>query len=126
MIRSLFCLAFFFGAVLYCCKSLQRDVPEKHEDNICRDSYTDISKKVRELSSMTDNIDNINNMIADIMSCAPGRVQKTVRINIPDSGNVYDFLVNGEDDISQLFLEILETEREYQSTSLRTDIKKIM
>ena len=64
-------------------------------------------------------------MIADITSCSPGKVAKTVSVKILESGREYDFLLNGEDLASELMLEMLNSERDDLNTSLRSRIKKI-
>ena len=64
-------------------------------------------------------------MIADITSCSPGKVAKTVSVKILESGREYDFLLNGEDLASELMLELLNSERDDLNTSLRSRIKKI-
>ena len=75
--------------------------------------------------SFKEEIDNINEMIADIMSCAPGKVHKTASIKIIESGREYQMYLTGEDFSSELILEILQGEREELSSSLRKEIKKI-
>ena len=64
-------------------------------------------------------------MIADITSCSPGKVAKTVSVKILESDREYDFLLNGEDLASELMLELLNSERDDLNTSLRSRIKKI-
>ena len=70
-------------------------------------------------------IDEISEMIADITSCSPGRVAKTVSVKILESGREYNFLLDGEDLASELMLELLNSERDDLNTSLRSRIKKI-
>lgn len=125
MIKSVLFLAVFFGSVIYCCKALKPTEAENSEESSEYYSYAKVSEQVRTLSGRTQNIDMINEIIADIMSCEPGRVHKTMRIKIVESGNEYDFLLNGDDDISDLFIEILDAEREHQATSLYSEISKM-
>jgi hypothetical protein len=127
MLKTIFCLAYIFGAAIIAERFFKRNGAEKpkNEEPECRDSYSELSERISTLNSMKESIDTINNMIADIMSCAPGEVHKTIIVKIPDSSREYHFLINGEDAPSELFLEILEGERECVSTSLRKEIRKI-
>lgn len=127
MVTFLF-LIIFFGSILYLCRSQKSEktyTEDSEDDNSADKTYKELSEKIVSLNDRKNKIDTLNDMIADLMSCAPGRVHKTVQIFIPDSQNEYNFLCSGEDEVSQLFLEIFENERESQSASLRSEIKKI-
>lgn len=89
------------------------------------ETYSELSERIETLNDYKEEIDNINEMIADIMSCAPGKVHKTASIKIIESGREYQMLLTGEDFSSELILEILQGEREELSSSLRKEIKKI-
>lgn len=89
------------------------------------ETYSELSERIETLNDYKEEIDNINEMIADIMSCAPGKVHKTAAIKIIESGREYQMLLTGEDFSSELILEILQGEREELSSSLRKEIKKI-
>lgn len=89
------------------------------------DNYSELSEKIDVLNSRKNSIDTMNNMIADVWECEPGKVHKTIIITIPENKHEYQFIINGDDDISQLLVEIFTYEREIQHTSLRDEISKI-
>ena len=89
------------------------------------ESYSELSQKIDELNRCKNGIDELSEMIADITSCSPGRVAKTVSVKILDSGREYNFLLDGEDFASELMLELFNSERDDLNTSLRSRIKKI-
>ena len=99
--------------------------PEREEYITDNETYSELSERIETLNGYKEEIDNINEMIADIMSCAPGKVHKTAAIKIIESGREYQMLLTGEDFSSELILEILQGEREELSSSLRKEIKKI-
>lgn len=99
--------------------------PEEKTQQISRASYSEISDKITRLNRYREDIDELSEMIADIMSCSPGEVMKSVTIRIPDSDREFDLLIDGEDTASDLLLDLLESERERLNTSLRQEIRKI-
>ena len=105
---------------------MRKNSPQEEEpEEGSKDSYSELSRKIDELNRCRNGIDEISEMIADITSCSPGKVAKTVSVKVLDSGHEYDFLLNGEDLASELMLELLNSERDNLSTSLRSRIKKI-
>lgn len=123
---QILCVAFVMYIAVILGKGLRKPqgYEEEHEEK-CSDSYKEISDKIMELNRYKDGIDVTSDMIADIMSCSPGRVAKTVRISVLENNHDYDILLTGEDEASELLLELLNSERENLSTSLRSRIKKI-
>ena len=99
--------------------------PEEKTQQISRASYSEISDKITRLNRYREDIDELSEMIADIMSCSPGEVMKSVTIRIPDSDREFDLLIDGEDTASDLLLDLLENERERLNTSLRQEIRRI-
>ena len=97
------------------------DEPEQK----CSGSYREITAKIDELNRCRHGIDELSEIIADIMSCEPGKVSKTIRISVLENGNQYDFLLNGEDEQSEMLLDLLESERELLNASLRSKFKRI-
>lgn len=124
MVETLFCLSFIFGTAYAVNKSFRNKKEPEHEEQ-SSDTYSALSEKITNLNTIKNSIDMLNDMIADIMSCAPGEVHKAVIIKIPESSREYSFLINGEDDASELLSELFERERDDLSTSLRKEIKKI-
>ena len=99
--------------------------PEEKPQEISRATYSEISDRITKLNRYREDIDELSDMIADIMSCSPGEVLKGVTIRIPDSGREINLLIDGEDTASDLLLDILEHERDRLNTSLRSEIRKI-
>lgn len=98
---------------------LETDEPEEEM------SYSEISEKINDLNDHKQKVDEINELIADVASCAPGQVHKTVSVQILESNHKMHFTITGQNDVSKLFLQILENEREIHSTSLRKAMRKI-
>lgn len=98
---------------------------EEKPQQISKASYSEISDKISKLNRYREDIDELSEMIADILSCSPGEVMKSVTIRIPDSDREFDFLIDGEDTASDLLLDLLESERERLNTSLRQEIRRI-
>lgn len=118
----------FFALLFWCCKRfapVQNDHHEEPEEDESTESYSEISEKIICLNNYKQRIDTINEMIADLMSCSPGKVHKSVSVKVLENDDEYDFLVSGEDYASELLLELLKNEREDLSTSLRAELKKI-
>ncbi len=128
MTETIFCLAVIFGTA-YAFRSSFRNTGDKkepeREEEQSSDTYSALSEKITTLNQMKNSIDTVNDMIADIMSCAPGEVQKAVIIKIPESGREYSFLIDGEDNVSERLIDIFEGERDKLSSSLRKEIRKI-
>ena len=123
---GLLCVAFMMYLAVILGKGLRKNSPQEEEpEEGSKDSYSELSRKIDELNRCRNGIDEISEMIADITSCSPGKVAKTVSIKILESGREYDFLLNGEDLASELMLELLNSERDDLNTSLRSRIKKI-
>lgn len=98
---------------------------EEKPQQISKASYSEISDQITRLNRYKEDIDELSEMIADIMSCNPGKVMKGITIRVPESDHEYDFLIDGEDETSNLLLDLLEDERERLNTSLRQEIRKI-
>lgn len=120
------CIAFVMYIAVILGKGLRKNSPQEEEqEERSNESYSELSRKIDELNRCRNGIDEISEMIADITSCSPGKVAKTVSVKILESGREYDFLLNGEDLASELMLEMLNSERDDLNTSLRSRIKKI-
>lgn len=120
------CVAFVMYIAVILGKGLRKNSPQEEEpEERSKESYSELSRKIDELNRCRNGIDEISEMIADITSCSPGKVAKTVSVKILESGREYDFLLNGEDLASELMLELLNSERDDLNTSLRSRIKKI-
>ena len=123
---QILCVAFVMYIAVILGKGLRKNSPQEEEpEERSKESYSELSRKIDELNRCRNGIDEISEMIADITSCSPGKVAKTVSIKILESGREYDFLLNGEDLASELMLELLNSERDDLNTSLRSRIKKI-
>lgn len=123
---QILCVAFVMYIAVILGKGLRKNSPQEEEpEERSKESYSELSRKIDELNRCRNGIDEISEMIADITSCSPGKVAKTVSIKILESGREYDFLLNGEDLASELMLELLNSERDTLNTSLRSRIKKI-
>ena len=123
---SLLCVVVTLWLAVILGKGLRKNSPQEEEpEERSKESYSELSRKIDELNRCRNGIDEISEMIADITSCSPGKVAKTVSIKILESGREYDFLLNGEDLASELMLELLNSERDDLNTSLRSRIKKI-
>ena len=120
------CVAFVMYISVILGKGLRKNSPQEAEqEERSNESYSELSRKIDELNRCRNGIDEISEMIADITSCSPGKVAKTVSVKILESGREYDFLLNGEDLASELMLELLNSERDDLNTSLRSRFKKI-
>ena len=123
---SLLCVAATFYLAVVLGKGLRKSSPKEDEQEERSDEpYSELSKKIDELNRCKNGIEELSDMIADIIACSPEKLHRTVSVTIPESGREYHFLVNGEDQASELLLSLLESERDNLSTSLRTRIKKI-
>ena len=122
---SLLCVVVTLWLAVILGKGLQKKDPPSEPEEQCSGSYKEITKHIDELNRCRQGIDGLSEIIADITSCAPGKVSKTIRINVLENGDQYDFLLNGEDEQSEMLLELLETEREFLNASLRSKIKRI-
>ena len=120
------CVAFVMYISVILGKGLRKNSPQEAEqEERSTEPYSELSRKIDELNRCRNGIDEISEMIADITSCSPGKVAKTVSVKILESGREYNFLLNGEDLASELMLEMLNSERDDLNTSLRSRIKKI-
>lgn len=120
------CIALMMYIAVILGRGLRKSSPQEEEqEERSNESYSELSRKIDELNRCRNGIDEISEMIADITSCSPGKVAKTVSVKILESGREYDFLLNGEDLASELMLEMLNSERDDLNTSLRSRIKKI-
>ena len=113
------------GASAWVGSRLGKREPEEKKQQISTSSYSEISDQITRLNRYKEDIDELSEMIADIMSCSPGKVMKGITIRVPESDHEYDFLIDGEDETSNLLLDLLENERERLNTSLRQEIRKI-
>lgn len=113
------------GASAWVGSKLGRREPEDKTQPISKSSYSEISDQITRLNRYKEDIDELSEMIADIMSCSPGKVMKGITIRVPEADHEYDFLIDGEDETSNLLLDLLENERERLNTSLRQEIRKI-
>lgn len=123
---SLLCVVAILWVAVILGKGLQKNnnLPDEPEQK-CSGSYREITEKIDELNRCRNGIDELSEIIADIQSCAPGKVSKAIRISVLESSNEYDFMLNGEDEQSEMLLDLLETEREFLNASLRSKIKRI-
>ena len=120
------CIALMMYIAVIVGRGLRKNSPQEEEqEERSNESYSELSRHINELNRCKDGIDNLSDMIADLTSCSPGKVAKTVSVKILESGREYDFLLNGEDLASELMLEMLNSERDDLNTSLRSRIKKI-
>lgn len=122
---SFLCVATTLYLAVILGKGLRKNSPQEEEQECSEKSYSELSQQINELNRCKDGIDEISDMIADIIACSPDKLHRTVIVNIPESGREYHFLVNGEDQASELLLELLESERDNLNTSLRSRIRKI-
>lgn len=113
------------GASAWVGSRLGKREPEEKTQPISKSSYSEISDQITRLNRYKEDIDELSEMIADIMSCGPGKVMKGITIRVPEADHEYDFLIDGEDETSNLLLDLLENERERLNTSLRQEIRKI-
>lgn len=119
------------ASVLWCAvfigKGLRKtdEVKKDDKEELSSKSYSEISGQIEKLNRYKYGIDTINEMFNDIESCSPGKVLKNVTVRIEESGREYSFLCDGEDAVSQLFLDMFDIERDDLSTSLRSEVKKI-
>lgn len=113
------------GASAWVGSRLGKREPEEKTQPISKSSYSEISDQITRLNRYKEDIDELSEMIADIMSCSPGKVMKGITIRVPEADREYDFLIDGEDETSNLLLDLLENERERLNTSLRQEIRKI-
>ena len=113
------------GASAWVGSRLGKREPEEKTQPISKSSYSEISDQITRLNRYKEDIDELSEMIADIMSCSPGKVMKGITIRVPEADHEYDFLIDGEDETSNLLLDLLENERERLNTSLRQQIRKI-
>lgn len=113
------------GASAWVGSRLGKREPEEKTQPISKSSYSEISDQISRLNRYKEDIDELSEMIADIMSCSPGKVMKGITIRVPEADHEYDFLIDGEDETSNLLLDLLENERERLNTSLRQEIRKI-
>ena len=122
---SFLCVATTLYLAVILGKGLRKNSPQEEEQECSEKSYSELSQQINELNRCKDGIDEISNMIADIIACSPDKLHRTVIVNIPESGREYHFLVNGEDQASEMLLDLLETERDNLNASLRSRIRKI-
>lgn len=123
---QILCVACMMYIAVIVGRGIRKSSPQEKEQEECsNDSYSELSQKIDELNRCKNGIDELSEMIADITSCSPGRVAKTVSVKILDSGREYNFLLDGEDFASELMLELFNSERDDLNTSLRSRIKKI-
>lgn len=122
LISSLILLGLFWLAIK--AFSINDETNEKEEPENELGDYLEISETINDLNDIKKRIDTINDMIIDIQTCKPGQVHKTVSVKVLESDRVFNFTVTGENDASEFLIQILESEREMHSTSLRKLIKK--
>ena len=113
------------GGAAWVGSRLGKREPVEKKQQISTSSYSEISDQITRLNRYKEDIDELSELIADIMSCSPGKVMKGITIRVPESDHEYDFLIDGEDETSNLLLDLLENERERLNTSLRQEIRKI-
>lgn len=122
LISSLILIALFWAAIkAFSIRETEDEQPPENEGR----SYSEIRENIISLNELKDNIDLINDMIADVHSCKPGVVHKTVSIRILENDRKIHFTVTGENEVSEMLIQILEKEREDYSYSLRKTITKI-
>ena len=62
-------------------------------ENEQREEYYDMDSLDR-ISDLKDDIRLLSDMIADVKSCDPGTLVRTVQVTIPEYGHKYEFLVD--------------------------------
>lgn len=125
---SVLCVAMMLYMAVILGRGLRKNSPQEEpkEQNSCSgSSYSELSKEIDELNRCRNGIDEISDMIADITACAPGELSRAVSVKVLETGREYHFLLNGQDEPSELLLELLASERDNLNTSLRSRIKKI-
>ena len=98
-------------------KTIDEEEPEEQ-------SYSEISDTINDLNDHKNKIDEINDIISDIRSCAPGKVHKTVSVRILENDHKINFDLNGTNYTSEMLIQILENERDTLASSLRKLMKK--
>lgn len=93
-------------------------------ENEPREEYYDMDSLDR-ISDLKDDIRLLSDMIADVKSCDPGTLVRTVQVTIPEYGHKYEFLVDGQNEISDVFVNLFSAERDDINSSLRQEIQKI-
>lgn len=101
----------------------QKTKVNKAEDDE-REVYVDMDH-LDTISEMKDNIILLSDMIADIRACKPGSLVRTVKVTIPEYNRSYEFLVDGQNEISDVFVNLFSAERDDINSSLRQEIQKI-
>ena len=78
-----------------------------------------------EISDMKDKIKLLSDMIADVESCSPDNLIRTITVTVNEYQREYTFTVNGQDDASDNLVNLFWYERDKLNTSLRENIRKI-
>lgn len=78
-----------------------------------------------EIEEKKNKIKLLSDMIADIQSCDPDNLLRTVTVTVNEYQRGYTFIVNGQDNISNELVNLFWMERGKLNTSLREDIRKI-
>jgi hypothetical protein len=81
--------------------------------------------KLDEISETKDNIKLLTDMIADVESCSPDNLIRTITVTVNEYQREYTFTVNGQDDASDNLVNLFWYERDKLNTSLRENIRKI-
>lgn len=120
---NLFLLFVYISALimLFCATCRKTNKSEYDETE---SGYIDIDNLDR-ISEIKDDIKLMTEMIADVRSCDPGNLVRTVQVFIPEHGHRYDFVVDGHNEISDILVDLFYSERDDLSTSLRSEIQKI-
>lgn len=120
MIKIILLLAYFFFMIWlfwYVSRKNRPEEPEKIDSNMIDVFALD------EIEEKKNKIKLLSDMIADIQSCDPDNLLRTVTVTVNQRG--YTFIVNGQDNISNELVNLFWMERGKLNTSLREDIRKI-
>lgn len=122
MIKIILLLAYFFFMIWLFWYASRKNRPEEPEkiDNSMVDVFT-----LDEIEEKKNKIKLLSDMIADIQSCDPDNLLRTVTVTVNEYQRGYTFIVNGQDNISNELVNLFWMERGKLNTSLREDIRKI-
>lgn len=116
---------YLLGLIVLFSKAFRKRDPEDYAEEEREMSYSDLSEAIEEIAVAKKKIDAINDIIADIESCSPGLVNKTIIISVPESEHSINLLTTGEDVTADFMKKILENERDELATSLKVMLRKI-
>lgn len=98
---------------------------ENDEDGL---EFNQVSEDIEKLKNIRDSLYDMEQLISCIEMCEPEEHEMGVRIEWSDPSGTnysYNFILDGCDDISELFQQIACQERKILRTSLSSQIKKM-